>query len=58
MSYTLFAETEALQPVISERTNYVTMKFIILLAHLQIPMYLFCHCHGLQCGLYIVFNEY
>jgi hypothetical protein len=33
-----FAETEALPPIISERTNYVTGEFIINLAHLQIPM--------------------
>jgi len=33
-----FAETEALPPIISERTNYVSGKFIIHLAHLQISV--------------------
>ena len=37
-AFFFFAETEALPPIISERTNYVTGKFIIYLTYLQIPM--------------------
>jgi len=57
MSYTLFTETEALPPIISECTNYMTGKFIVNWDHLQISRKLFRNCHGLECGKYNVFNE-
>jgi hypothetical protein len=42
MTYTLFAETEALPPVVPEPTNIITGKFIIQWADLQIFVKLFC----------------
>jgi len=50
MSYTSYAETEALPPIISECTNYMTGKFIVNWDHLQISRKLFRNWNGLEWG--------
>jgi len=50
MSYTLFAYTAALPPVISESTNCMTGKFVIHWANLQLSRKLFRHNRGFDCG--------
>jgi len=54
--YTKFAETAAFPPIITERTNFMTGKFVLHWAHSQISIKSLSHSYGHECGYYTRLN--